>query len=78
MDNLEKLLDKDHGNTSGVIMHSFIKLRASTMFIHMEYSIDGLGTLIAVSGLQEEFFSSAFWFLDGRESSDGVCRKISM
>ena len=47
MDNLETSLattvDKDSGNTSGAIVERFIKPRASTMFGHLVYLLDGPG-----------------------------------
>ena len=52
MDNLETLLattvDKSCGNTSGAIVNMFIKPRASTMFGHPVYSLDGTGPSIVV------------------------------
>ena len=64
MDNLETSLsntvDKDHGNTGGSIMDSFIKPRASTMFGYPVYSIGGPGPSIAISGIYEEFLNSTF------------------
>ena len=64
VDNLETLLvttvDKDCGNTSGAIVESFIKPRASTIFFHPLYLLDEPGSSMTVSGTHEEFFSSAF------------------
>ena len=64
MDNLEKSLattvDKARGNTSGAIVEIFVKPRASTMFGHTVYSLDGPGPSMAVSGPHEEFFNSSF------------------
>ena len=53
-------MDKSHGNASGAIFENFFKPRASTIFVHPEYSLDGTGPLIAVSGPHEEFFNSDF------------------
>ena len=53
-------MDKDHGNTGGSIMDSFIKPRASTMFGSPVYSIGGPGPSIAISGIYEEFLNSTF------------------
>ena len=59
MDNLETLLattvEKARGNSSGDIVERFNKPRVLTLFGHPEYSLDGSGTLIAVSGPHEEF-----------------------
>ena len=64
MDNLETSLattaDKARGNTSGSIVESFIKTRASTMFGNPIYSLDGPGPSMAVSGPHEEFSNSSF------------------
>ena len=53
LDNLETLLaaivDKACGNTSGSTVERFIKTRASIMFGHPVYSLDGPGTPMEVS-----------------------------
>ena len=76
MDNLKTLLsttmDKDRGKKSGSIVESFIKPRASTMFGHPVYFLDGPGTSISVSGPHEEFFNSGFYiYMDGNYFSGG-------
>ena len=52
MYNLEILLsttvDKSRGNSIGSIVERFIKPRASTLFFHPEYSLDGTGPSISV------------------------------
>ena len=57
MDNLETSLattvDKYRGNTSGAIVERLIKPRASTIFGHPVYSLDGTGPSMAVSGPHE-------------------------
>ena len=64
MDNLEASLattvDKARGNASGSIVERFIKPRASTIFGHPVYSLDGPGPSMEVLGTHEEFFNSAF------------------
>ena len=64
MDNLETLLtatvDNARGNASGSIVGKFIKSRASKIFGHPVYSLDGPGPLIAVSGPHKELFNGAF------------------
>ena len=64
MDNLEKsvatIVDKVVGNTCGDIVERLIKLRTSTMFVQLVYSLDELGPLIAISVPHENFFNSAF------------------
>ena len=53
MDNFETPLattvDKARGNTSGDIVERFIKPRASSIFEHQLYLMDGPGPSIAVS-----------------------------
>ena len=51
---------KDRGNASGSIVERFIKPRASTIFGHPGYSMDGPGTSIAVSGPHGEVFNRDF------------------
>ena len=64
MDNLETSLtttaDKAHGNAVRAIVERFIKPRASTIFGHPVYFMDGPGALIVISGPHEEFFNSSF------------------
>ena len=52
MDTLETLFstkeDKAHGNTYEDIVERFIKLRASTIFGHLVYSLDGPGKSIVI------------------------------
>ena len=64
MDNLETLLstkvDKARGNASVSIVERFIKSRASKMFVHPEYFLDGPGPSITVSGPHEGFLNSDF------------------
>ena len=59
MDNLDTLLvtivDKACGNASGYIVGIFIKLRESTIFGHMAYSLDIIGPSIAVTGPHKDF-----------------------
>ena len=54
VDNLEPLLApivyKACGNTSGFLVNRFIKPIVSTIFVHMEYSLDVPGPLIAIAG----------------------------
>ena len=76
MDNLETLLatkvDKACGNASGSIVKRLIKPRASTIFGHPEYCMDGPGPSIAVSGLHKEFFNSDFGtWIGGKHFLDG-------
>ena len=72
-------MDKAQGNSSGGIVEIFIKPRASTIFGHPEYSLDGPGLSIAVLGPHEEFFSSDFGiWIGGNNFSDGCCRPIRM
>ena len=63
MDNLETLLativDTACGNKGGFIVERLIKPRASTIFCHPVYSLDGPGTSMAVSGTDEEIFNSS-------------------
>ena len=73
---LEKLLattvDKACGNASGSIVERFIKPRASTIFGHPEYSLDGPGPLITVSVPHEECLNSDFGiWIGGKHFSDG-------
>ena len=69
MDTLEKLLtttvDQAHDDVSGAVFKRFIKPRASTMFVHPEYFLDGPGPSIALSGPHEGFFNSVFGILIG-------------
>ena len=64
MDNLETSLtttvDKTQGNGSGSILKRFIEPRASTIFDHLVYYLDGPGPPIAISGPHEEIFKSDF------------------
>ena len=64
MGNLETSLstpvDKAHGNTGGAIVDRFIKPRASIIFVHLVYPLDGIGPSIAISGPHEEFLNNAF------------------
>ena len=83
MDNLKTLLAttvyKARGNTSGAIVDRFIKPRASTIFLHPVYSIDGPGPSIAISGPHEEFFNGDFdLWIGGNHFLDGCCRPIRM
>ena len=72
-------MDKNHGNTSGEIVDRFIKPRASTIFVHPLYSLDGTGTSMAVSVPHEKFFNSdiCIW-IGGDNFSDGCFRPISI
>ena len=68
---------KYRGNASGSIMGRFIKPRASTIFFHPEYSLDGPGPSIVVSGPHEEFLDSVFVIWIGvKYFSGGSCRPI--
>ena len=62
MDNFETSLantvDKAHGNTGGSIVDMLIKPRASTMFVHPVYFMDGPGPSIEISEPHEEFLNS--------------------
>ena len=83
MDNLKILLaatvDKARGNASGSIMERFTKSRASTMFGHPAYFLDGTGPSISVSGPHEDFFNSdtGVWIC-GKNVLVGCCRTVSM
>ena len=59
MNNLESLLAitlyNAPGNTSEAIVEIFIKPRASTMFEHPVYSLDGPGLSMEVLGPHERF-----------------------
>ena len=74
MDNLETSLattvDNVGGNTSGAMVERFIKTRASTIFFHPVYSLDGTGPSMAVSRPHEDFFKSAFGIWMGGIFSD--------
>ena len=48
-------------------MKRFIKSRASEIFDHMSYSMDGPEPSIAVSGTHDDFFKSAFGIWIGRK-----------
>ena len=84
MDNLETSLattvDKSRGNTSGSIVESFIKPRASKMFGHPVYLLDEPGPSISVSGPHEEFFNSAFalWIGGKNFRVDSVDKLVCM
>ena len=58
---LETTSDKAHGNKNGAIVKRFNKPRATKLFRHPSYSLDGPGTLISVPGRHAIFFNSAFW-----------------
>ena len=53
-------VDKSRGNAGVAIVERFFKFRASTMFSHPKYSMDGTGMSIAVSCPHEEVFNSSF------------------
>ena len=59
MDNLETSLettvDKARGTSNEAIVERFIKHRASTIFVHLTYSLDGPGPPNAVSVTHENF-----------------------
>ena len=59
MDNMEisflTKLDKARGNENGSILERFIESRASTIFVHPSYYMDGPGPSISVSGPHEDF-----------------------
>ena len=58
-------------------MGRFIKPRASAIFFHLAYSLDGPGPSIAVPGPHEEFSNSDFGIWIGvKYFSDGFCRPI--
>ena len=73
LDNLEILLattmDKAHGNTSGSLVESFIKPRASTIFGPLAYSLDGPRPSIEFSGPHEDFSDSSFGIWIGGEKT---------
>ena len=48
-------VDKASGDASGDIVKRFIKPRASTMFVHLVYYLDGLWSLIKISVPYEDF-----------------------
>ena len=60
-------MDKACENTSGSIVDRFVKPRASKVFGHPEYSLDGTGPSIAVSGPHEEFFRSTLGIWIGKK-----------
>ena len=76
---LTTTLNKDSGCSSGSIVESFIKPRASTISDHPVYSLDWPGPSMEVSGPHEEFFNIDFaiW-IGGKTFSDGCCRPIRM
>ena len=81
MDNLEKSLattvDKALGNTSGAIVERFIKPRASTMFGHPVYFLDGPGPSTSVPGPHEEYFNSDFaLWISGKYFHMGAVDKL--
>ena len=71
MDNLETPLattvDNYRGNASGAILERFIKPRASSIFVHPAYSLDGPGPSIAISGPHENF-QQCFQYMDRRKT----------
>ena len=80
MDNLDKYLAKPVGrvcgNTSLSIVKIFIKPRASTIFVHLVYSLDGPGPSTSVPGMYEEFFSSTLGIWQGEKKIDECYRLI--
>ena len=82
MINLEASLritvDKDCGNSSGAIIEKFIKPRASKMFVHPEYCLDGTWPLISVSVSHKKSFRCAFGIWMGEKKTYGCCIQISV
>ena len=66
---------KARSNASGAIMERFIKLRASTMFGHPEYLLDGPGPSIEISVPHEECFNSAFGIWIGGQHFSDICSR---
>ena len=65
-------MDKACGNSNGAIVERFIKPRASPIFGHPLYSLDGPRISMEVSEPHEEFFNSAFGiWIGGNHFSDG-------
>ena len=64
---LATCVDKACGNTIGAIVERFIKPRASTMFGHAVYYLDGTGPSISVPIPHEVFFQQCFCFMDRRK-----------
>ena len=60
-------------------MERLVKTRPSTIFGHLEYSLDYPGPLIEFLVPHEEFLNSAFGiWLGGEKNSDGCCIPIGM
>ena len=66
-------MDKACGNKSVAIVEIFIKPRASTIFGHLVYFMDGPGTSVEVSGPHKEFFNSYFGIWIGGNKFSGGC-----
>ena len=60
-------LDKAHGKSIGSIVERLVKIRPSTIFGHLEYSLDYPGPLIEFLVLHEEFLNSALGIWLGGE-----------
>ena len=83
MDNLETSLAitvyNAPGNTSEAIVEISIKLRASTTFGNLVYSLDRPEPSMAVIIPHEEFFNSEFGvWIDGKHVSDRFCKPSRM